>query len=358
MDFYRTYRRALKVTKLALRRPYSGLLWLVRAATQPMIIRYHGLSLKLAHGDPGKICKSEVLLVTHVHDEFSRMPFFFDHYRKLGVDRFLIVASNATDSFVEYARQRDDCCAWRTSANYRRSRRGTWWRNHLLRRFGVGHLCVVVDPDEYLVYPYMATRSVRALGQFLKDDHRECAHALLVDAYGEHAPAETVYRPGDNPFEICAYFDRDGYTQRSGPLKTTFVQGGPLMRVRFKDNPAGAPPLDTVPIVWWKKNYRYQRANHFLDPPYLNLAHRPGEVSLSCCLFRFEFLAPSTDAAKPGAKPEDDIRKDGNEAALYQDGVSAKYEGPQQLIDLGLMRRRLGVIEAWAEKAGGRRAIE
>lgn len=336
MDLYRTYRRALKVTKLAVRRLYIRWSLLVRAATQPLIVRYHGLSLKLAHGDPGAIRKSDVLLVTHVHDEFSRMPFFFDHYRKLGVDRFLIVDDSSTDGSAEYARRRDDCCVWRTKARARRSRPGPW-RNYLLQRFGVGHLCVVVGPDEYLVYPFMATRSVRALGQFLKDDHRECAHALLVDAYGELAPAETKYRPGDNPFEICAYFDRDGYTQRSGPLKTTLIQGGPHMRVRFKDNPAASPPLDTVPVIWWKKNYRYRRANHFLDPSYLNLAHRPGEVSLSCCLFRFEFMTTSTDAAKPGAKPQEDIRKDGNEAILYREGVSAKYEGPQQLVDLGLM---------------------
>jgi hypothetical protein len=308
-----------------------------RAAARPIAAWYQGLALKLVHGDPRESRKGDILLVAQTHNESLCTPFFFDYYRKLGVDRFLIVDNDSTGAFIDFARQRDDCCVWRIRSKSRRARHESWWRNNLLMRFGVGHLCLLVNTNEFLVYPYMATRSVRALGQFLKDDHRECAHALLVDAYSEKAPAETICRHGDNPFEICAYFDRDGYTQRSGPLNTTLIQGGPHMRVHFRDEPASSPTLDTMPLIWWQKNYRYLDQNWLLEPSNLNLAHRWGEVSLSCCLFRFENLVAPGDRPEQSADDRGDARADAAQTVLYRAGVSAKYEGPQQLVDLGLM---------------------
>ena len=88
------------------------------------------------------------------------------------------------------------------------------WVNDLLRRHGRGRWCVVVDPDEFLVYPMMETRSLQALAQFLEDDHRPCLHTLLVDAYSDRPLAETRLGEGDDPFAVCPFFDRDGYLQQ------------------------------------------------------------------------------------------------------------------------------------------------
>ena len=112
---------------------------------------------------------------------------------------------------MDWAAGEPDVSVWHTKASYRDSRFDMLF-NDLLRH-GQGRWCVVVDPDEFLVYPMMETRSLRALGQFLEDDHRPCLHALLVDAYGDRPLAETRLGEGDDPFAVCPFFDRDGYAQ-------------------------------------------------------------------------------------------------------------------------------------------------
>ena len=278
------YRRSLKVTRLMLGRGYDGSKRIARALTRDIRTTYHGLSLRRVHNNVRRIRKSDVLLVTCLRNEMIRMPFFLDYYRGLGVDHFLIVDNGSTDGFLDYARKWDDCSVWHTRASYRRAAFGMQWCNYLLRRFGVNHLCVTVDPDEFLVYPFMETRSLHDLGQFLKDDRRECAHALMIDAYGDRPVAETTYRSGDVPFAVCPFFDRDGYTQRPGNLRSTFVQGGPRMRIYFCENPELSPALNKVPLVWWKRNFNYHSSMHDLEPRRLNLAHARAEFrSIAAC---------------------------------------------------------------------------
>ena len=98
------------------------------------------------------------------------MPFFLDYYRNLGVAHFLIIDNDSTDGFPGWIAQFDDCSVWHTTASYLTSDFGMQWCNHLLRRYGPGHLCVTVDPDEFLVYPRCNFRTLPDLGQFLKDD--------------------------------------------------------------------------------------------------------------------------------------------------------------------------------------------
>ena len=75
---------------------------------------------------------------------------------------------------MDWAREQPDVSVWHTTASYRDSRFGMLWINDLLRRHGQKRWCIVVDPDEFLVYPMMETRSLKALAQFLEDDHRPC----------------------------------------------------------------------------------------------------------------------------------------------------------------------------------------
>ena len=202
-----------------------------RGAKRLYTPRKYGRELTLVQDNTRAIRPSDVLLVTCLRNELVRLPFFLDYYRKLGVNHFLFINNDSTDDFAEWVRQHEDCSVWHTSDSYLASGFGMQWCNYLLGRYGHGHLCVTVDPDEFLVYPRMTTRKLRDLGVFLKDDERASMHALLVDAYGPGTLSETRYYSGDDPFEVCPYFDRDCYVQRPGENKSTYVLGGPRMRV-------------------------------------------------------------------------------------------------------------------------------
>jgi hypothetical protein len=82
-----------------------------------------------------------------------------------------------------------------------------------------------------------------------------------------------------------------------------------------------------------------------MQPFYLNSAHQEGTVSITGCLFHFKLIASLEEKAK-----EEKVRqqhyangreykqyREGLEIVLYEEGLSVRYESPQQLIDLGLM---------------------
>lgn len=301
--------------------------------------------LRLVQDNTPSIRKSSVILVCCLRNELIRMPFFLDYYRKIGVEHFLIIDNDSRDGFLEWVDAFKDCSVWHTTASYLASDFGMQWCNTLLGRFGSGRLCVTVDPDEFLVYPHMGTRDLKDLGMFLKDDERESMHVLMLDAYGKGTVSETIYRSGDDPFQTCPYFDRDGYIQRHGENESTWIQGGPRMRVYNRDTPAQAPALNKMPLVWWREDFQYRSSTHDGYPMRLNHAHITGEVSITGCMFHFKLMSSLIDKAK-----EDVIRKqhyaDGYEyrtylasveAQFYEPGISVKYESPEQLIELGLM---------------------
>jgi hypothetical protein len=318
----------------------------VRTGYRRARVAHHGRQLRLVQDNTAAIGREDVLLVCCLRNELTRLPFFLRYYRDLGVDHFLIVDNDSNDGFLDWIRSHSDCSVWHTRASYLASDFGVEWWNYLLRAYGSGHLCITVDPDEFLVYPHMRTRNLRDLGLFLKDDERATMHTLMLDAYGAGTLAQTVYRRGDDPFAVCPYFDRDGYIQRPGMHESTWIQGGPRMRVHSHDMPLRAPALNKIPVAWWERSFSYRSSTHWGSPATLNRAHTRGEVSLTGCLFHFKLVSLLVDKANEEAVRKQhyangheyrSYREAGDEIRFYQEGVSVRYESPEQLIRLGLM---------------------
>jgi hypothetical protein len=234
---------------------------------------------------------------------------------------------------------------WTTEASYRDSAFGMLWCNDLLRRHAIDRWCVVVDPDEFLVYPHMETRDLAALTQFLEDDKRPCLHALLVDAYSDRPLDATVLGPGDDPFAVCPFFDRDGYVQTLGWGNGIWIRGGPRLRKYFHDNPVAAPALNKIPLIRWQRPYHYRQSTHNAWPRRLNWAHAEGEVSTTGALFHFKLVSTLSEKAAEEARRNQHY-DGGREYAHYRrvaaaeffaPGISTRYEGSGQLVELGLM---------------------
>jgi Glycosyl transferase family 2 len=306
--------------------------------------RRAGWQLRCVQDRTGRIGPSDIILVTCLRNERPRLPAFTDYYRRLGVGHFLVIDNDSDDGLMDWAAAQPDMSVWHTAASYRASAFGMLWVNDLLRRHGRDRWCVVVDPDEFLVYPMMETRSLRALAQFLEDDLRQCLHALLVDAYGDRPLEETVLAEGDDPFAVCPFFDRDGYLQREGWANGTWVQGGPRLRAHFPDQPKHAPALNKMPFVRWRGYYHYNRSTHDAWPRRLNRAHAQDMVSTTGALFHFKLVAALRDKAAEEAERNQHYAG-GREYARYRggggeflaDGLSVRYAGPAQLVELGLM---------------------
>jgi hypothetical protein len=285
------------------------------------------------------------ILFSCIRNEMHRIDFFYRYYKDLGVDHFVFVDNGSTDGFLEWSAGKADVSVWHTDKGYKKAGFGIYWCNYLLQKYGTGKLCVTVDPDEFLVYPHMATRTIKDLGQHLKEIGRPCLHVLMLDAYSDLPIDETVMAPDEDPFAICPYFDRDGYVQRSNYMSGTFVQGGPRLRAFNRDTPREAPALNKMPVVWWQKHYRYQSSAHLMWPWPLNKTSMKTGLPVSGALFHFKFVSSLQQKVEEemarrqhyGGSREYKRYKENIRETLYLEGISVKYAGTDQLVDLGLV---------------------
>ena len=291
-----------------------------------------------------------ILLFSTLRNERVRLPYFLEYYRKLGVDHFLMVDNGSDDGSGDYLAAQPDVSLWHTDAGYKQSRFGMDWMMHLLRRHGSGKWCLTVDVDEFLVFPFCETRSLRAMTDWLDDSGTRTFSAMLLDMYPKGAMHEQPYREGRNPFEIAPYFDSGNYMiSRNPDLGNLWIQGGPRARLFFADQPKDAPAMNKIPLVKWEPSFAYVSSTHMMLPRGLNLVYEDtGGEKPSGCLLHAKFL--DTFAAKA----EEELRRgqhyaESHEYRAYRDGLSRerdlwcgwseKYINWRQLETLGLMSK-------------------
>ena len=238
------------------------------------------------------IGSEDILVFCTLRNERIRLPYFLRYYRDLGVEHFLVVDNGSDDGSREYLLEQPDVSLWSASHSYKRARFGVDWLNWLQMRHGHGHWTLVVDPDEFLVYPFCDTRPLRALTDWLDASSIRSFGAMLVDMYPKGEITAIPYAEGQDPFEITSWFDSGNYMiSRNSRYGNLWIQGGPRARVFFPDAPAKAPALNKVPLVKWHRDYAYVSSTHMLLPRGLNLVYDEwGGEKASGCLLHAKFL--------------------------------------------------------------------
>ncbi|HBV56264.1 MAG TPA: glycosyl transferase family 2, partial [Rhodobacteraceae bacterium] len=240
MGFWRTYRLRLQRKR-----------WLIRAFRKRR-------ELKAIVNRTAAIKPGDILLFCTQRNEHVRHPYFLKYYRDMGVNHFLIVDNDSTDGSLDYLADQPDVSVWHTKASYKRSRFGVDWLNWLQRKYGHGHWTLVVDPDEFLIYPFSDTRPLRALTDWLDASSIKSFSAMLLDMYPKGRIDEQPYRAGQDPLEIASWFDAGNYViERNTRYGNLWIQGGPRQRMFFADAPEKAPALNKIPLVKWDRKYTY-----------------------------------------------------------------------------------------------------
>jgi len=227
--------------------------------------------LKAISDRTDQIRDTDIMVFSTLRNEKVRLPYFLDYYRKMGVGHFVIVDNDSTDGSLDYLCGQSDVSVWHTKASYKRARFGVDWLNWLQRKHAHGHWTLVVDPDEFLVYPFCDTRPLRALTDWLDASSIKSFSAMLLDMYPKGRLDEQPYEEGRDPIEIASWFDSGNYTMRKNKkFGNLWIQGGPRSRVFFGDEPAKAPALNKIPLVKWDRKYTYVSSTHMLLPRGLN----------------------------------------------------------------------------------------
>ena len=150
-----------------------------------------------------QIREDDILMLCTLRNEKVRLPYFLNYYREMGVNHFLFVDNDSTDGSLDYLAEQSDVSVWHTRASYKRSRFGVDWLNWLQLKYAHGHWALVLDPDEFLVYPFCDTRPLRALTDWLDASSIKSFSAMLLDMYPKGRLDENPYQSGQNPLEIA-----------------------------------------------------------------------------------------------------------------------------------------------------------
>ncbi len=240
----------------------------------------------------GSIRKDDIFLFATIRNEKVRLPYFLEYYRKLGINHFFIVDNDSDDGSLQFLLGQEDVSIWHSSASYKRARFGVDWLNYLQMQYGHRHWCLVVDCDEFFIYPFCDTRSIRALTDWLDASSIRTFGAMLLDMYPKGSLLEEPYAPGRDPFEIASWFDSGNYMiSRNEKYGNLWIQGGPRARTFFADRPERAPALNKIPLVRWDRRYAYVSSTHMLLPRGLNHVYDEwGGEKTSGCLLHAKFL--------------------------------------------------------------------
>lgn len=247
-----------------------------------------------------QIRPDDIIVFCTQRNERTRLPFFLNYYRDMGVGHFVFVDNDSTDGSLDYLSGQPDVSVWHTRASYKRSRYGVDWLNWLQRKYAHGHWTLVVDPDEFLVYPFCDTRPLQALTDWLDASSIKSFSSMLLDMYPKGRLDAQPYEEGRDPIDIACWFDSGNYTlKKNQKFGNLWIQGGPRSRVFFPKMPEKAPALNKIPLVKWDKRYTYVSSTHMLLPRGLNQVYDEwGGEKASGVLLHAKFLDTFSAKAK------------------------------------------------------------
>lgn len=297
-----------------------------------------------------QIKKDDIIIFSTMRNERIRLSYFLRYYRELGVNHFVIVDNDSDDGSREFMADQPDVSVWTTTKSYKKSRFGVDWLNWLQMKYGHGHWTLTVDVDEFLVFPFSDTRSIKALTDWLDASSIPSFGAMLLDMYPKGRIDAMPYRSGQDPFEIATWFDSGNYSiSKNKKYANLWIQGGPRARSFFLDSPKNAPAMNKTPLVKWDRKYAYVSSTHSLLPRTLNRVYDEyGGEKASGCLLHAKFLDTF------GAKAKEELERgqhyaNSHEYKAYHAAMqenpdlwckwSEKYINWRQLEILGLMSK-------------------
>lgn len=275
----------------------------------------------------GGLGGARIVVVLLVKDEAPRLPFLLGHYRRIGVEHFLVIDNESGDDVLGLLANEPDVSLFAARGSYHDARFGNDWVNLVLRRHCIGKWVVWIDSDEILIFSGRGGARLAELTAALDARGQESLQSLMLDMYSARPPAENVVGIGTDPLSVCDLYDRSGYVSRyetgSG---TTWIKGGIRGRLFFPDVWTG-PALNKTPVVKWRRHYAFLKSAHQLWPRRLNGCGRVESV-----LLHFKFTATSAqkmndDVLRAQHTPEYDAYSQVRTASFVDDVTTRFVDG-------------------------------
>lgn len=167
----------------------------------------NALELITSEESVARVCAAQITVVACMRNEMFMLPQFLAHYRKLGVDAFLIADNCSDDGTLEYLAQQPDVALFSVDTDYNASHYGVAWQQAMLAAFRVGKWSLVADADELLVWQEKQSQTLPDLlnGPDFKD--ADAVRLFMLDMYPKGS-LENADFTTDTPFAQAGFADR------------------------------------------------------------------------------------------------------------------------------------------------------
>jgi hypothetical protein len=294
--------------------------WVLERLRVEIKRRLHARELRAVALRRPALRRARFVLITTLRNEAFRLPYFLQYYRGLGVEHFIIIDNQSDDDLHALVRDMDDVSLFVANGSYKAARYGVVWMNHVLSRYCSGKWVVNADPDEFLVFPNQEAGGLPALAKRLQGQGVRALATMMVDMYSPRPIEQNHYRRGQNPLEVCPYFDAYGYRETvETPLSVKHVRGGPRARMFFERIEV-SPMLQKTPFVNWRWHYAFTRGSACeIWPPNLADKTYAARRGMPGALLHFKFLAQFVDKVAE----EQHRRQHTDEYDKYKTGLAA-----------------------------------
>ena len=275
-------------------------------------------------------------LICVLRNEVERLPVFLDHYRKLGITRFIMVDNQSDDGSHELLMSQDDVDLFVAHVPYMAGQGGIYWANGLAHALCEGHWTLRVDVDELLVYDRMDKHDLPALADWLQKQGRDRILAPMCDVYPS-TPLEGANGDIARMLTQDCWFDREGYASEKW-REGWHITGGPRERLFGQTHSIW---LSKYPLFRMTSKITFLNTHYLwpfdrtLDPPRAALLHLKllGDFIDRSKAYEYEGQHAMDSRAYRIANAIIGAR---GSLSPHHEG-SVRYEGPQSLIAADIM---------------------
>jgi len=198
----------------------------------------------------GTYRETEINLCAVMRDEMFLLPAFFDHYRNIGVQQFIILDDGSVDGTHEFLRSQPDCVLLAATLKFGdpvtaelpdgsifRERADPLLKCAIARMFCSGKYALSVDADEFLILPNDIPdleTAFSALGQA----GVRCVAANMVEfypAFFSDMDGDASPRSFDDLTSLYSYFDAAPLLEQREEEQPTTIRGSVTHRLFYAE---------------------------------------------------------------------------------------------------------------------------
>jgi hypothetical protein len=296
-----------------------------------------------------------------MRDENYFLPFFFDYYRALGVQLFVIYDDRSGPATVDFLMTQPDCVVLRSDHAFGDSfgenaygfprRLSMTLKERAPETLLSGRWVLTVDADEFLVLP-SGCQTLADFIALLERIDQPYATAPMIDFYGETLNDRNYARNG-SPFSGNPYFDAGPYYYWTGyhsPVRFSGGVRGRLLRMLCEKHPDRIRAIYGDYSPGFAKSWKVPLLKHGhgivrISDHEINVAPR---ADVTAALAHFKFY-PDLDAKIDRALSERQYHGGSIEYAFLDAAIkllgresliceeTRRFEGPESLERVGLL---------------------